>query len=181
MTRRRPQLVLLCEDSQHEAFARRFLVAAGWGRDKIIRVEKCAEGCGEQWVRRRYPDEVKHLRRHPELTRALVVIIDADVGTCDARFRALELALSEAGQEERRPEEPIAIFVPRRNIETWISYLDGAEVDEVNAYPKLDRERACRDAVKALKAMCDGQALRAPAPDSLQRACVEYAERLPRD
>ena len=108
-------------------------------------------------------------------------MIDADIRTCDERLDALESALVAAGQAERGPEEAIAIFTPRRNIETWIAYLDGHDVDEVSAYPKLDRERECRGRVEVLKELCDQQALRLPAPDSLHRACAEYEQRLPKD
>lgn len=42
---RRVQLVLLCEDNQHEAFARRFLNAMGW-ETRAMRVEKAPGGRG---------------------------------------------------------------------------------------------------------------------------------------
>ena len=50
------KVVLLCEDSQQEAFARRFLVRAGW-HPRALRVEKSPQGrgSGEQWVRDRFP------------------------------------------------------------------------------------------------------------------------------
>jgi hypothetical protein len=52
MSIRRVKIVLLCEDSQHEAFARRFLGGMGWNT-REIRVEKSpsAGGSAEQWVR----------------------------------------------------------------------------------------------------------------------------------
>jgi len=59
MSSRRVQIVLLCEDSQHEAFVRRFLVGMGW-ETRGMRVEKSpsAGGSAEQWVRIRFPKEL---------------------------------------------------------------------------------------------------------------------------
>ena len=57
---RRVQLVLLCEDKQQEAFARRFLKATGW-ETHAMRVEKApvGRGAGEQFVRERFARELK--------------------------------------------------------------------------------------------------------------------------
>jgi hypothetical protein len=55
----------------------------------------------------------------------LVVIIDADKSTLQERLDWLALTLNEDSQENRQANEAIAIFVPKRNIETWIHYLQG--------------------------------------------------------
>ena len=39
MSKRRVQIVILCEDNQHEAFIRRFLKGMGWN-NREFRVEK---------------------------------------------------------------------------------------------------------------------------------------------
>ena len=180
MSRREVQLVLLCEDAQHEAFARRLLGEQGWVA-RQIRVEKApsAKQSAEQWVRQRYPSELQALRRRPHIARALIVMVDADTNTYDERLCELDDALRAASCEVRTPKEPVPIIVPRRNIETWIAYLGGSEVDEVTEYPKLRRERECAPAVRQLKAMCDSGTLRDPAPPSLQQACNEYRKRMP--
>jgi len=176
---RRVQLILLCEDSQHEAFARRFLERMGWNR-RSIRVEKApgGRGSGEQFVRARFPLELcEHRRRHA--AQALVVMLDGDAGGVEARVRDLADACTAEGIPARRPGEPVAVFVPTWNIETWLAYLDGQTVDEARKdYPRLRRERECKRHVKVLVAMCREGRLRPPEPPSLASACKEYASRL---
>jgi len=180
MTGRRVQLVLLCEDRQQEAFLRRFFQAAGLGR-RVLRVERCStggQGAAEQWVRSRYAPEVRGLRSAASVARALVVAIDADTAGVQERERQLTAALKDEGLRARKPGERILHIIPERNIETWLRYLQGNDVDTATAYPRLPRERDCAPLVTDLKAMCDSGALRKPAPPSLERACKEYRARL---
>src|SRR5206468_2025593 len=134
---RRVQLVLLCEDSQHEAFARRFLEKMGW-ETRAIRVEKApgGRGAGEQFVRERYPLELKAHRSRP-VSQALVVLIDGDSDGTATRLRQLDQACREAAVAERTQAEGVAVFVPTWNIETWLAYLDGEAVaEERSGYPR---------------------------------------------
>lgn len=92
-------------------------------------------------MRELYPMEVKAYRSKKNyLAISLVVVIDADKYTVADRLHQLDTALEEDSQPRRQEEEQIAIFVPKRNIETWIYYLQGETVDEETAYPKLLRE-----------------------------------------
>jgi len=177
--RRRAQLVILCEDNQHEAFARRMLEKLGWETRKM-RVEKCPPGSqsGAQWVRERYPVEVKALRA-TSVTRALVVMMDADAHEVAEQRRFLADQLAKDGVAPRGDDEPIALVLPRWHVETWLAYLGGATVDEAVKYPYLERESACAPHVDRLAAMCRDGALRAPAPASLEAACLEIRKRLP--
>ena len=123
------QLTLLCEDRQQEAFLRRFFARMGWkGR---MRVEKSpsGRGSGEQWVRERFPRELEGFRRS-HVARALVAMIDADSATVSERINGFECACKAMDVEPRRSEERVALFIPRRNIETWIAYLEGSNVSE---------------------------------------------------
>ncbi len=104
-------------------------------------------------------------------------MIDADRSTVEDRLEALDTACDRAGIVPRANGEPVAVFVPRRNIETWIEYLQGHDVNETDAYPKLSRERGCAEPVRKLKAMCDAGQLEEPAPPSLAAACTEYQAR----
>jgi hypothetical protein len=177
---RRAQLVLLCEDTQHEAFARRFLKEMGW-ETRAMRVEKApgGRGAGEQFVRLRFPKELKAHRSRP-VSQALVAILDGDDEGVGARFAQLSQACREAGVPERTKDERVAIFVPTWNIETWLAYLDGAQVDEAKSdYPRFaGRERECQRHVDELARMCQSGQLRTPAPPSLVAACDEYNLRL---
>jgi hypothetical protein len=76
--------------------------------------------------------------------QALVVVVDGDAKDALARETQLAEIVMKAGQEPRKASERVAIFVPARNIETWLAYLDGQDVDETTPYPRLPRERECR-------------------------------------
>ncbi|RME98222.1 MAG: hypothetical protein D6773_14745 [Alphaproteobacteria bacterium] len=174
MSRRRVQLVLLCEDKQHEAFVRRFFEQAGWHR-RAMRIEKSPQGrgAGEQWVRQRFPKELAALRRR-SVAQLLVAMVDADRSTVEKRLQAFDRSCRQADVPVRAAEEPVLLLIPRRNVETWIAYLRGEAVDEEREYPKLARERECSEPVKALRRMCDAGQLRPPAPPSLEAACSAY-------
>ena len=176
---RRVQLVLLCEDRQHEAFARRFLSSMGW-ETRAMRVEKApgGRGAGEQFVRERFPLELRVHRTRP-VSQALVVLMDGDREGPQGRLQRLDLACREAGVRERAAEERVAVFIPTGNIETWLAYLDGERVEEEHLhYPRLVRERDCQRHVDELARMCRAGKLRDPAPPSLEAACAEYRSRL---
>ncbi|MBX9788740.1 MAG: hypothetical protein K2Y37_07470 [Pirellulales bacterium] len=171
---RNVQVVILCEDRQHEAFARRFLDRMGIGA-RLLRVSKSPQGRGsaEQFVGEQFAKELEYYRaRSHRVEQALVVKVDAD------RFDVAERVSRVEGHSTRRDGERVAIFVPARNIETWLSYLDGQSVDETNSYPRLRRESDCRKHVDVLIGMCQRQQLRQPAPPSLEAACKEYLARL---
>lgn len=179
MSIRRVKIVLLCEDSQHEAFARRFLKGMGWNT-RELRVEKnpSPRGSGEQWVREIFPKELKFYRqRRQRAASALIAIIDAD--TKDSKKRRdriseLEKACVAKGIPFRTRDEAVAIAVPKLNIETWIHYLNGDSVDEETVYPKLAEERGCKPAVTNLLQQCRSTGLGPDAPPALAAACDEY-------
>ena len=170
------QVVVLCEDHQQEVFARHFLVNCGIHRRRIrAKVVPPARGSGEQRVRQEYPREVKeHRTRRNKISIALAVLIDADMTSVDNRLRQMEKELTGNSLKRRQPDERIAVFVPKRNIETWIHYLMEETVNEDDEYPKLEREGDCKPYVAEL-ARNRHQPLPEDAPDSLQAACGELA------
>ncbi len=150
---------------------------------RTIRVERApgGRGAGEQFVRRRFPVELKAHRTRP-VSQVLVVLIDGDAKGTMARTQQLSQACREAGVRERTDADRVAIFIPTWNIETWLAYLAGDQVDESRSdYPRLPRERDCQEQVVALARMCREGRLRAPAPASLDAACGEYHARLVRE
>ncbi|HEV7508912.1 MAG TPA: hypothetical protein VGS07_28815 [Thermoanaerobaculia bacterium] len=176
---RRVQLVLLCEDKQQEVFARRFLNAIGW-ETRSMRIEKAppGRGAGEQFVRERFPRELKAHRSRP-VSQVLVVMMDGDAEGPTARLNQLNKACHEAGIAERARDERVAVFIPTWNIETWLAYLDGETVEEGRPnYPRLASERECQRHVDTLVQMCNSEKLQEPAPPSLEAACSEYRTRL---
>lgn len=76
--------------------------------------------------------------------------------------------------KKRNSNDKVAVFVPMRNVETWLAYLNGDPVNETDSYPRLERERDCRKQADALVQMCDKGKLNSPAPTSLEAACREY-------
>lgn len=175
---RRVQLVLLCEDAQHEAFCRRFLNAVGW-ETRALRVERAPHGRGDavQFVVGRFPVELQ-ARRSRFAAGALVVMVDGDNEGVADRIHRLGASCDDAGVGRRTDAEAVAIFVPTRRIETWLAYLDGQTVDESLEYPRLERERECQRHVDGLVEMCRSGHLREPVPPSLRAACDEYNSRL---
>jgi len=181
MTRRGIQLVILCEDQQQEFFARHFFLSRGFPRQKIrVRKSPKGKGSGEQYVREHYPQEVEAYRsRSAYRSVGLAVVIDADTQTVEQRLVQLDSALEVDSQQRRQPEEKIAVFVPKRNIETWIHYLKGQTVDEETVYPRLSRERECKPYVQKLARDICASGLAEDAPPSLHTACDELQRILP--
>ena len=103
-------------------------------------------GSGEQFVRNRYPAEVKEHRRRlgKGASALLAIMLDADMETTQRRAKQLADALEAARkacppkeQHHYRPpgvKDPIAVLIPKRHVETWIRALLGNQVDEVTDY-----------------------------------------------
>lgn len=176
MSTRRVKVVLLCEDSQHEAFSRRFFRGMGWNT-RELRVEKShsAAGSAEQGVRRRFPIELRVYRqRRLRAASALVTIIDADTKEVLNRISEFKDQCESMQVPFRTSDEAVAFAVPKRNIETWIHYLNGEQVNEKDEYPKLEQERGCKLAVNNLVRLCKSAGLKLDAPPALAAACEEY-------
>lgn len=169
------QVVVLCEDRQQEVFARHFLAKCGVNRRRIqAKVAPLGLGAAEQYVRNQYPAEVREYRvRCNHLNIALVVMLDADAGNVAEHLKELENSLRQMSMPPRQPDEKIGIFVPKRNIETWIHYLQGKAVNEIDEYPRFTgNEGACKPWVEKL-AKDRHVPLREDAPPSLRAACDE--------
>ena len=176
------EISLLCEDLQQEVFVRTFLVKCGIPSRRIRTIPLPKEGCGESHVRRQYPQEVNAYRqRANKLNLGLVVMIDADTKHANERYIELDRALRERGMQLRQPKEKIGIFVPRRNIETWIYFLMGREVDEMTEYPHFwHREGDAKPYIIQL-AEHRHQPLPEKVPSSLIAACQELPRIFPED
>ena len=179
---REVQIVLLCEDRQHQAFVERFLGSMGRLTPKSkrrFRVEKASQGRGaaEQFVRERFPRELaEYRRRRSRVSVALVVMLDGDAAGVTGHLAELDAACTEQGIPVRRSDEAVFVFVPTWRIESWLAWLDDGETidEERRDYPRLPRERDCQRHASALADMCRNRQLRAPAPPSLAAACTEY-------
>jgi len=180
MSKRRVKIVLLCEDSQQEAFTRRFLKGMSWNT-REIRVEKSpsARGSAEQWVREKFSRELIIYRQRRQIAAsALITMIDADSREVRDRIDEFENVCRSMAVAFREADEAVAIAVPKRNIETWIHYLNGRQVNEEDPYPKLQRERACKPAVDHLVELCHSTGLPDDAPEALAASRDEYNQRI---
>lgn len=168
------RIILLCEDKQTDSFVRRFLKHRKFTHRDINTLPLPHGGqSGEQWVRQRYPTELKAIRERQR--DYLSIVTDADNRTAEDRRQQLEAECQRKGVPPRTAEDRVIIVVPRRNIETWFAYLDGSDVDEQRTYPKLARESDCNRHARALYGMCHvAQRLRDPVPPALVEACGEY-------
>jgi len=173
-------MVVVCEDAQQRVFIYRLLKAFGLHRRFRAEVAQEGQGAADQWVRETYPDEVAAYRQST-MAVGLVTIIDADENSVSFRYRQLNEELDANDLEHRKRDEQICLLVPKRNVETWIHALapSGEEVNEQDAYPKLEKESECQPAVDQLV-----DYLRHGWPEdlipSLERGCRELDSRLPR-
>ena len=169
-------LTLLCEDSQTDAFVRRFLKRRNFGpRDIRTLPLPAGNQSGEQWVRERYPTELKAIRTRQRAY--LIVVTDADAFSTGTRRAQLDAACEAKQVPQRGDHDPVLVIIPRRNIETWLAYLGGTDVDEDTTYPRLNRERDCAGQAAELYRMChEAQRLDDGAPPSMQEACAEYGK-----
>jgi hypothetical protein len=176
MARLCSQAVILCEDVQQEVFIRHFLMRKGYSRHQM-RIERCPAGkqAGEQFVREKYPAELKALRqRTAKAETTLLVMIDADTGTVAEMAKRLDAICSLQGVAVRNQSDKAAVLIPRRNIESWIHFLNGEAVGEETEYKKLLCESDCKPGVKRLFEICSKGECPADFPDSLKAACLEY-------
>ena len=167
------RILVLCEDQRQETFIRRFL--------KKSRMEdKCrycpfpdGKGAGEQHVRESYPRELKLAR---DKKTFLLVMIDADKKTAEERRRQFAEACKNQDISPEKANDPVAVFIPARNIETWIYFLKtGEKVDESTDYSNLVGKDECKPQAKKLRDICAQQGKQlANAPDSLKAACEEW-------
>ena len=173
---RNVRIVLLCEDAQHVTFAKKLLQALGW-RLRDFRIERSPSGRGsaEQFVRERFPIELRGLRSKRGEKAYLVVMIDGDDKGVAGRRASLNAACAARQIPPPSDDDQVLVGVPTWNIETWLAYLDGEVVDESKRdYPRLDRPRDCGPHVQALAGMCGRNTLRPPSPPSLEDTCIQY-------
>lgn len=178
------EIIILCEDKQQAVFATTFVKEyfnLNEHRVRIIPFE-AGRGAQDQAVRLKYAGEVRAYRRRAHRMQiALVVVIDADIKTVQERKDDLDATLGEANLQKRGDNERIYIFVPKRNIETWIHFRKGETVNENDEYLRFrGNESACKPEVIDLAQQClQRRALAEDTPDSLKDASLEL-RRIPR-
>jgi hypothetical protein len=177
---RRVHVVVLCEGFEDWQFALRILVRLGWRHDQIApNVSPSAKGSAYTYVLNNYAAEVR-ANRGGKKTRALLVLIDADTRHEGGREQELNKRLKDTDQKLRQARERIALWVPRRQLETWVYFLTHGQADEETNYKDehLVKEHEYKPASELLaRTLKARRALPAKAIPSLKRAVVEF-ERL---
>lgn len=171
------QVVLLCEDRAHDTFVRGFLRNSRFISRQIHTVELPAgRQAAEQWVRSRYPDQLKAVRSRGNAH--LVVVTDADQYSTDQRRAQLDQECDRREVKRCTEDDPVIIIIPRRNIETWFKHLDdGGTVDETTVYPKTFTTKDHKRLAEELHRICyKRQRLPESAPPSLSEACDQRAK-----
>lgn len=149
------QYVILCEDSQMDTFIRSFLKYFDICSRKIRTVPIPAGcGCGEAHVRKSFPKEVQILVSSKYKKSVLVVCIDADSYLYEVRMKELSEAIKELSIKIE--EEMILVWIPKREIETWISFFRGDATDEEMIFIHNGKPKACRNEAKEMYQYCIG-------------------------
>lgn len=170
-------VIVLCEDNRHESFVRRYLKKRGIPGPRIHVIHYPEGGqCGEQFVRENFAKQVRAIRsKSQRMNVGLIAVIDADMLPCANRVRQLDKALQETKQKVRRRDEPIAVLVPKRHIETWIRCLCGHAVNESDSFRRSVGNKDIKPAVDEFLRCCPHDV--PPAwPPSLKTGCTELAQ-----
>jgi hypothetical protein len=173
--------VILCEDEAQATFARRFLIGRGANRHKFhVQRARPGEGSGEQYVRENAGKYVRGFRSKSRGGQALIIMIDADRYSVDERLEHICKSIDDAGVVEVSEKARIGIFIPRRNIETWIAYIaepSRTDINEIDDY----RYPVPKQWEKTVETYArERKPLPASAPPSLRRACDEWPKIAPR-
>lgn len=181
MSNRRVHVVVLCEGRKDYQFAYKCLVACGWRWYQITaNISPSGKQSAFTYVLNHYPAEVHANRNGKKKERALFVLIDADEEPEGRRERNLASRLDAARLKPRQAGERIALWVPRRQLETWVYFLTHGEADEATDYKEEHRvkEREYMPAAERFaKLLKERRSLSTKAVPSLKKAVAEF-ERL---
>jgi hypothetical protein len=130
------RVIVVLEDDHHEMLIRRYLINCGLKRHAMrIYRSPSGQGSAESWVLKRFVEETNVYRnRQARALTDLIVMIDADTRTVQDRLTQLDQALRDSGKKTVGKSERIARLVPKRNVETWILFLNEQPVDEKTDY-----------------------------------------------
>ncbi len=138
------EIVVLCEDRNHEGFARRLLENLGERFRRAPRFLKAGAGSGKYFVEQQFPVEFRaYLKRKQRMRVALLVLIDCDMESAEATGRQLRDSLQIEERRTFEQEDCLLVLLPKRSIETWIEFAkSGQALDEAyrekRAHPSAD-------------------------------------------
>lgn len=175
MSRRKVQAVILCEDAQQATLAETYLKSRGLRPHQIRTVPyPGGRGSGAKHVLDRYPGELA-ARRTDTVNRSLAVLMDEDGQGVTVRQRQMSQACAAQGIPVRTDADRVGVFIPARNVETWLRFLEDRPVNEADDYapPGSHAPIGCKRHVQRLTELCARGAFPGDAPRQLRAACVE--------
>lgn len=165
-------IVVLCEDSATAGLLRGYLNQCGIGnRSMRLVVNPKGRGAGDSFVLCNFAQQVDAYRISKARKRTwLLAAIDADGNTVAARLDQLSMRLRSAKEprlrEMRMEKERIALLVPKRNIETWLRVLTGANGDEETDFKHTMSSREWQELIDpAVRTLFQWTRPNHPAPD----------------
>jgi hypothetical protein len=141
MSDRVSETILLCEDDEHERLTKAYLKKCGQ-RSKAPTVRSIVaneQGGNDAWVLNRFPKELHACRQRLKRTgkTRLIVLIDADKYSAEDRRRQLLERATAAGLAELAPNEPVALLIPKRNIEKLYEWSRPNAIPGSSCVPSL--------------------------------------------
>lgn len=180
MSDRSARIILLCEDTQHQVFARRVLKKLGVP-NRDLRIENAPRGMSDakQWIREKglpfeWIEFRRYCRKNSKNRRIFLVVSDADSKAVEEHARDLTLQCDPVPSLD----DHVCLVIPKWSIETWFKFLRAEPFDETLKTADSDKyayAKQCLPEADTLAQMCQAQSLPANAPDSLRKACKSFA------
>lgn len=153
------EIIVVLEDRRHQRFVRKVLSGLGFThRNFRIRMAPPGKGDAVSAVQKKYASDVGLYRKRQKKVRpnsAVLAVIDEDGKTSEIRLRQMDDALRSENLDPRNVDESIAIWVPKRHIETWLLHLCGQEVNEEektkDKHRQFDEKAAASEFVRILR------------------------------
>ena len=179
------KIVVICEDVMQEKPIRAWLKSLGYNtkREVVFRTHPEAvlgHKRNNAWVEQRYVEEVQAQRvRAHRMQCALIVCRDGDEESVEEHARTFDKRLANASLDKRDANENIALLIPQRNIETWLVFLAGHNVNETDDYKALCRTVDVAESVKRFAHLaCGVEAQPDDCPSALKVALENECPRI---
>ena len=102
----------------------------------IDKIAPPAAGAASRWVIDQYYNEVQNiLKRNSHSSTVLIVMIDGDRKTLTERFDELRQKYA------KENDDPVHVFVPCRNIESWFEFLEQGTLDLTTEFERDYKQR----------------------------------------
>ena len=174
------QVFVLAEDLRHRMLIRRHLRKRGYTPHRITELPWLPnyETPCLKFVLEELAVQVQAIRAKHS-SHSLIAVVDADDFTVAERIAQLEKRLTDSAQLPRQVGEPIAFVVPRRNVETWLHYLEGNAVDEETDYKPLCRSLDNGECARKFADCIVARSFIPPCPPSLEHAGTVELPKIP--